>query len=109
MPFAPFDPLVTIKPNVLALRRSLDALRVNTASRGFRLSSHTTALPLAQRFHQGAPDPVASPPLEVAIDGAPVPKHLRKHPPLAARLIEIQNAINNTPHVTRRRASTSTG
>src|SRR5215475_14205658 len=99
MPLAPFDLLVAIKPNVLALRRRFDALRVNATSGGFRLSTQTASLPLAQHLHQTRPDALASPPLEVAIDRTPVPKLLGKHPPLAARLIEVQNAVDDPPHV----------
>src|SRR5215470_17785330 len=99
MPLAPFDLLVAIKADVFALGCCLDALRVNAASRGLRLSSQAPPLPLAKRLHQARPDTVASPALEIPIDGAPVTKFLRDQPPLAACLVEVQDTVDDTAHV----------
>src|SRR5215212_9759554 len=99
MSLAPLDLFVAVKADVLALGRRLDALRVNAASGGFGLSSEVPSLLLAKDFHHACPDAVSSPALEIAIDGAPVAKFLGHQAPLAARLVEIPDAVEHPSHI----------
>src|SRR5215216_2198744 len=99
MSLAPRDLFVAVKADVLALDRRLDALRVNAASGGFGLSSEIPSLLLAKDFHHACPDAVSSPALEIAIDGALVAKFLGHQAPLAARLVEVQDAVEHPSHV----------
>ena len=74
VPLATFDLLLAIEADRLALGGAFDTLRVDTASRGLRLSLLAASLQLTPRLHQGRPGPVVSPTLEVAVDRTQLPK-----------------------------------
>src|SRR5215510_10451495 len=99
MSLAPLDLFVAVKADVLALGGRLDALRVNAASGGLGVSSQITSLPLAKGLHHAGPDAVSSPAFEIAIDRAPVAKILGYQTPLAACLVEVQDAVDDAAHV----------
>src|SRR5687767_5414119 len=95
MALAPLDPLIAIIANILGLGGRFDALRINAARRRLGISTLIASLPLAQLLHDTCPAPSATPALEIAIHGVPVTKRWRNHAPLAARLIEVENAVDD--------------
>jgi hypothetical protein len=52
-------------------------------------------MPCVQFVQGGFPDPALIPTAEMVVDGLPRGKILREHPPLGARLGNIQNRIDD--------------
>lgn len=99
MPFAPLAFLVPVKTDVLSLRRRLDTLASRTARGRFGQPSLALAFPLVPRLHHPCPDPIATPASEGAIDRMPIADIRGHHAPLAPRLVDIENAIDDAAEV----------
>src|SRR5262249_52091421 len=102
MALAPFALLASIKTDFRGLGGRREALTLHTAGRGLGLPPLAAALALAQGFHQLGPHPDLAPGLEVGINGIPLAKLPRHHPPLTARLEQIEDPIEHLAQVTRR-------
>src|SRR5207248_4825151 len=99
-----FDPLVAVEPHGAPLGSGLDALAIDTAGRGLGLAPLPPALPLPQLCHQAGPQAGTPPGAEVPIDGIPMPEVDGQHAPLAARLGDIENPIEDAPQLIGRAA-----
>src|SRR5215217_8668921 len=62
-------------------------------------SSLALPFPLAQRLHHTLPDPRQPPAAKVAIDRMSIADIRGHHAPLASRLVDIENAIDDTAEV----------
>ena len=69
MSFSAFDEFSPIKPHVLSLRGRTHTLAVGTGATGVGLSPLPLPFVFAQFGHQGLPHAIATPGVEVAIDG----------------------------------------
>src|ERR687896_1847588 len=81
------------------LRGRFDTLTIDRTRRWLRLSPLATPLRLPQLLHHTRPQPLATPPPEIAINRIPVVEILGQHTPLTAGLIDIENSIDDLSYV----------
>src|SRR6266446_10803533 len=108
MPLPPVDFLAAIIP---ALRAShlggLDRLAIDARGTGRGLASGVHTNPLAQGLDQLAPCPIVAPLRKVVIDSALGQQIVRQPIPLAATSIQVEQCIEDFPHVHLTRAPSS--
>ena len=99
MPFAPFDFLMSIKADVLPLRRHLDTLAGGTAGRRFGQAALALPFPLAQGVHDAPPHPRLPPAAKIAIDCVGIADICGHHAPLAPDFVDVEIAIEDATEV----------
>src|SRR5215468_1536620 len=108
MPLAPVNLLATIIPPLRASHLGrLDRLTVDAhdTRRGRAPSSYTR--PLAQPLDQLGPCPIVAPLHKIIIDGTLGQQIVRQHLPLAATAVQVEQRIQDVPHVDLPRAPSS--
>src|SRR5712692_7516610 len=108
MPLAPVDFFAAIIPALRAAHLGgLDRLTVDAGSTGGRLAPGCHTNPLAQGLDQLRPCPIVTPLGKIVIDGALGQQIMRQHIPLAATSVEVEQGIQDFPHVDLPRAPSS--
>src|SRR5712691_4343079 len=108
MPLAPVDLLAAIIPPLGASHLGgLDGLTINAHGAGRGLAPHGHTSPLAQGLDYLGPCPIVAPLDKVVIDGTLGQQIVRQHIPLAATAIQVEQCIQDFPHVDLPRAPSS--
>src|SRR5215472_2635805 len=100
MPLAPFHFLAAIIPALGAPHLGgLDRLAIDACGTGGRLTPRVPARTFAQGLDHLGPCPITAPLGKVVIDSAFGQQIMRQHVPLAPAPVEIENRIEDFPHV----------
>src|SRR5262245_19580415 len=108
MPLAPFDFLAPVIPALRASHLgSLDRLTVDAHDTGRGCTPSSPTRPLAQHLDQLGPGPIVAPLHKIIIDGTLGQQIVRQHIPLAATAVQVEQRIQDFPHVDLPRAPSS--
>ena len=99
VPFAPLDLLVAVVPTFAFDFCGFHALAINNCGTGLGFATRLLAHGFTQGIVHSFPDTLSAPGFEVAVDGWPGGEFMGHHAPGATASQDIENGIDNLPHV----------